>query len=973
MDKIQIVVSGGVLDIDNAEGFALTYNVDDIKKLNVKNANHSKTIVLPGTKNNNKLLGNLHNINSTFTDFNPNVKAYGHILVNDIVVMKGYYQLKEVIKLSNSNQNGNLIKYNIVFYDDTVNIMTTIGDKMLTDLDMSYLNHKWGYRTILGSWGYTGIYRGTANGEQEYSSGTTAVSDWKDGYCYPTYFKGNLKDGNLANDGDKDYTTDDFLPSLFNKQIIQRIFIENGIEIGGDFFDNNETFANEVIPYNGDIPLYSQCVENINPHFKVGLKKDVGFYTDNIIEQFDTYDPIFHQGNETSPVNGAPIVRFDTDNILPFFDDAETPLIEGNWDNTLFAFSPRESGYFDIHTRFIIKIELTATQNWPSSIVNPIVTLAANQVSPKFEVVINKYKKTGGILSTSIPLNKTYEWPDSISGTTTEYVTVEGVGGIDVFMSNFDMLLSTLRFSGPKPIYLSTQGSAPGHRVELDTIITILKEKDGNYTQLSNQIKVGKLANGELATLIEGNTLNMNGFIPRGIKQIDLVTDVMQRYNLYITSDPTNPNKLIMRTRDKYYEDGIVLKTNWTKKLDHSKEQKIQYLTDIQNKKIRFTNIEDNDDFNVAYTKSTSDIYGEKKIEFVNSFANGESKIESIFSPTPLIYDKSENQTKVVSSINTQQPNNNIRILQWGGMIPTILDRSWSYRFFDDRDGLYSFIQLKNYAYAGHFNNPFQPVSDINWNMVPYVYYNHLEWTLDDGLYNNYWRNYMNQLANGKMLTAYFNINESDIYDIGNDLNTAIFVKDAWYVINKLTYNPTNKGTSKVELLRMNDPTVFIPTLVSLNTQGSSGTPEKDLPAFGDVKDTSGTFVEPIDFTLAPVDGTTFITDLETFNIRATDLGSTTTYTQPTASTPIDDKNNDGTTIDLVDGGYNVLRDPFADKDLNMIDGGYNEIRDSFSSGVWSVITALNGGGRTWIEATTIKSFPIATRSDSPTRLDASL
>ena len=119
-------VGSGYLDVNKISGFGLNYAIADIKKIESKNASYSKTIILPGTKNNNVELGNLHSINSDFTFFNPNVKTSAHILVNDTVVMKGYFQLKNVKKISNSDQEGNNIQYEIVFFDDTVDIFNKI-------------------------------------------------------------------------------------------------------------------------------------------------------------------------------------------------------------------------------------------------------------------------------------------------------------------------------------------------------------------------------------------------------------------------------------------------------------------------------------------------------------------------------------------------------------------------------------------------------------------------------------------------------------------------------------------------------------------------------------------------------------------------------------------------------------------------------------------------------------------------------
>ena len=84
----------------------------------------------------------------------------------------------------------------------------------------------------------------------------------------------------------------------------------------------------------------------------------------------------------------------------------------------------------------------------------------------------------------------------------------------------------------------------------------------------------------------------------------------------------------------------------------------------------------------------------------------------------------------------------------------------------------------------------------------------------DATLFNRFWLNYVNQINEGKILTSHFNLNEIDIFKVKNKFNTKIFVKDAYYYINKIfDYNPVSKSVTKVELLKLNDPVVFVPDI----------------------------------------------------------------------------------------------------------------------------------------------------------------
>ena len=103
MSKVVIEALGQELDLAKGIGFGLNYSIDDVKKIESKNSNYSKTITLAGSKNNNKFLGGLFDINSDFTFFNPNFNANSFKSINN-----SNTKLQRII---NKNPNvGELIK-----------------------------------------------------------------------------------------------------------------------------------------------------------------------------------------------------------------------------------------------------------------------------------------------------------------------------------------------------------------------------------------------------------------------------------------------------------------------------------------------------------------------------------------------------------------------------------------------------------------------------------------------------------------------------------------------------------------------------------------------------------------------------------------------------------------------------------------------------------------------------------------------
>ena len=140
MNDIKIEIAGGEIDLAKGVGFGLNFAIDDIRKIESKNSNYSKTITLAGSKNNNKLLGGLFDINADFTFFNPNFKTEARIIVNSSTVIDGFLQLKSIEKQTDNQLDGNLIVYKCVISSKTIDFLTEIKDKKLNELDFNEFN-----------------------------------------------------------------------------------------------------------------------------------------------------------------------------------------------------------------------------------------------------------------------------------------------------------------------------------------------------------------------------------------------------------------------------------------------------------------------------------------------------------------------------------------------------------------------------------------------------------------------------------------------------------------------------------------------------------------------------------------------------------------------------------------------------------------------------------------------------------------
>jgi len=145
-----------------------------------------------------------------------------------------------------------------------------------------------------------------------------------------------------------------------------------------------------------------------------------------------------------------------------------------------------------------------------------------------------------------------------------------------------------------------------------------------------------------------------------------------------------------------------------------------------------------------------------------------------------------------VPSLNGEAPKTNIRILYDGGEQTC---GSWDLIEY----GTTGELGITTYPMLGHFDDALTPSFDINFATCDYYYYTPSTLTANT-LYNMYWRRTVNQINVGKMLVAYFHLNEADIQTL--KLNDKIRIDNSWWNINKvIDYDANAEVPTKVELI----------------------------------------------------------------------------------------------------------------------------------------------------------------------------
>ena len=239
MIRTEIYIEDNLIDLLKDIGTDFTYTIDDVRDFGSRNTSFSRTISIPATARNNKILGfafdlgmahehnmDLPNVNTNFT---PSQAAKCEVYIDKIQIFKGVIRILEIIS------NNGITEYQCAVFGELGGFITELGNKRLEDLDFSEYNHTWNVTTIQNSWN-------TINGS---------------GYYYPL-----IDYGDVSTNKD-DFHVSTFRPALYVKEYIEKIFEGTSYTLNCDFF--NTDFFKKLI-----VPNTSQGIQGTNDRFILG-------------------------------------------------------------------------------------------------------------------------------------------------------------------------------------------------------------------------------------------------------------------------------------------------------------------------------------------------------------------------------------------------------------------------------------------------------------------------------------------------------------------------------------------------------------------------------------------------------------------------------------------------------------------------------------------------------------------------------
>jgi hypothetical protein len=797
----KLFIAGVEVPVMQDLGIKITYSVADMRTPEFRDFDFSKTISLPSVKSVDTLFEFIFDVNLDLQTFNPNKKTDAEVYLNEHRIFKGSIQ---IVRIEMNLQTGQYI-YSCNLIGEGGDLFKQIGDKLLTnnddsadDIDLnsnpySYnFNHALDRSTIQRSWGdWNGTGYNGSNTPKNWN-GTAFVNTVAGyGYRYPLIYYGQYQFNNLSQMFGHTWETRYMRPAIPIYQIIKQIFTKAGKTFTSTFLESTN-FKKLVIPFSNE-KLEPDQTEYDNRTFVVGYHN---LYTQSLTtptltfvsSSFATY--IYTTGLNTIALTN-PRETATTSPIYNYYDN-------GNQHNASTGLvTVGQSG------NYILSLN-AGTPTFTNNIINTIIL--ATCVGGAY---IQRSTDGGSTWTTIAQTN--------FNNTLTN-------GSISTWDVNVDVEVSL------------NGGDLINTLVDYTLNITTVGIISGGFT--SATISNGSFSmQNQSEEIDEGMTVVINKCLPTGVKQLDLLKDIIKMFNLVFMIDKDDQNNYIIEpfvdssnpTESFYPMLGTASGSgtnfevfDWTDKLDIGKKFEVLPMQELDFKTYTLKYKDDSDYLNTKAKEIVGETFGTKEIEVDNDFVNQAKTNELGFSATPNAYPNLYTATVPYiysfdnGTVSKFKPN--IRLLYYNDWVNgtnfntgygTIF-KDWTLYGFTT--SLYTAVFTGNgtsqptygyYPYAGHTDNPLTPTYDLNFQ-TKYLDYPFLGTFTTNNLYNLYHKAFIDMVSdqNSKVVKAYFNLNAIDIKSF--TFRSKVFINNTYYLVNKIVdFDPLSSETTLVELIRM--------------------------------------------------------------------------------------------------------------------------------------------------------------------------
>lgn len=314
---------------------------------------------------------------------------------------------------------------------------------------------------------------------------------------------------------------------------------------------------------------------------------------------------------------------------------------------------------------------------------------------------------------------------------------------------------------------------------------------------ISSTLTIGNLVP-VAVDLQESDLMKINYVMPKSMKQKDFLKSIITMHNLMIEPDPLLQNVLQITPYTQFYDYDKTKAVDWTNKLDYSQNISITPLSELTAKEYRIGFDTDSDYWSEFYRAKYNQGYGESITLLDNDFELDTKTIKVVFAP-PVMREEVAGRVmihlyKVQNGVKIKD-NFKPRIANW--MPNTPCPTSWNFQY---AAGTTSY---NTYPYAGHLDDPINPVSDYLFGTPKEVYFTITQYPAIN-MYVAYYKMLIDEIGDkdSRLLIGQFDLNPNDIMNL--DFRKLVKVGNHYYKLQKVDkYNPIGDTLSEVSLFKV--------------------------------------------------------------------------------------------------------------------------------------------------------------------------
>ena len=850
-----VYVEGYELDLTEDIAIPMNLQVIDVTDTDARVSEFTKTIEVKGTKNNNRIFGNLFNLQqenepsvvNILQNFQPNRKANAIIIPQaGIGEIQGYIQVRDISVVNDE------ITYSIIFYGKFSDFISRIKGKTMAELNMDDLTHDLTLANVQASWNQT----------QDYL------------YPYIDYGNANIR-------SHRHIRISNLLPAINLKRYIDQIFEDAEFSYESDFIADNTQFDNLYIPYNGDndFSLDEDLIE---------ARSVVASHSDPT-GQLNLYS--INGNTESTAFND----NYKADNNL---------IVNNRLNTTTFEYITPVDGKYNFNGSFITQLVANYYQVGGSDRQddpNLQNTLRFREHYVRLRVVVEDsggndvtgsrpfVSKNVFIVDRSNEDNK-FQFNDfdyfnignPLLATTQETTRGEAVNQV---MTGFDQGIEIIGYDLQEGDRVKVEFDWYSDRTDSNRVEPVGFGGSWDSAQ-GDRMQARLLINPESYFEIEPNTdilpneeITYEQFALVDVDQADFFLSVMKMFNLIAITDENKPNQLNIRQRDTYFEEGQI--KDITNLIDYSQQRNISPVIDPDIEEYVFSWDEGSDLYSERYKDLTNEEYGQIIIPNTSEFGTQKKRNTQIFEPSVFAqYENSSvrgilitrgsawfgNQWEAVNSEELTQLTGigqTVRMVingvihettitdltdtsfttkalisaprgeQFGALFINTYDRIQlvSYKSSEDNNKIqepirtnpklvyYSGLKtsqeytltdgiapvtLTQYPFIHHLNNHpnSNPTFDYNWGQPQRVFFS-IENYPTANLYNTYHKKSVDEILNGSnMVELYVNLPLSTIFNL--KYNDKLYIDGQLYRINRVRdFNLNQSQPVRLELYKL--------------------------------------------------------------------------------------------------------------------------------------------------------------------------